>query len=62
MARKHNTKHRRSPSSYPHKTGGAATRMRWTGDTTETIVRDLARMRDADRKARDVRSAGYHHR
>lgn len=42
MARKHNTKHRRSPSRYPERLAARGEtktpRMRWTGFSTEAIA------------------------
>jgi hypothetical protein len=61
MARKHNCKHERTPGGYKrrlNKRGESRTpTMRWTGEPTEKIVRDLKimRERDADDKARRVR-------
>lgn len=61
MARKHNTKHRRGQSRYPDRLRARGLSrtplMRWTGSTTEAIVRDLTTMRDNDRVGPD---RGYH--
>lgn len=48
MARKHNTKHRRSPSNYPKRLEARGLNrtpvMRWTGMTTDQISRTFANL------------------
>lgn len=48
MARKHNTKHNRSPSNYKHRLAdrglGKTPRMKWTGLTTAQIESEFAKL------------------
>lgn len=56
MSRKHHCKHNRTPGGYQRRLNkrgeSRAPRMRWTGEPTEKIVRDLKIMRERDQDAR----------